>query len=118
MTPFILRRLKSDVELDLPPKQEVMVYAPLTEQQRRFYEATVDKTINQMLNKDEVRYYHMGLRYSHFHQSATSVRTLSVSDQSVSCEITGLDRSSRVSELNAVFISIYMITYKGFVCTQ
>ena len=72
MTPFILRRLKSDVELDLPPKQEVMVYAPLTEQQRRFYEATVDKTINQMLNKDEVRYYHMGLRYSHFHQSVTT----------------------------------------------
>lgn len=52
MTPFLLRRLKSDVELNLPPKQEVMVYAPLTDQQRKFYEATVDKTINQMLLKE------------------------------------------------------------------
>lgn len=54
MTPFILRRLKSDVELNLPPKQEVLVYAPLTEQQRRFYAATVDRTITQMLKKETV----------------------------------------------------------------
>ena len=53
MTPFILRRLKSDVELNLPPKQELLVYAPLTEHQRTFYEATVDKTIHQLLNKDD-----------------------------------------------------------------
>ena len=53
MTPFILRRLKSDVELNLPPKQELLVYAPLTEQQKVFYEATVARTIHQLLNKDE-----------------------------------------------------------------
>ena len=53
MTPFILRRLKSDVELNLPPKQELLVYAPLTQQQREFYEATVNRTIFKLLNKEE-----------------------------------------------------------------
>ncbi|XP_067938071.1 lymphocyte-specific helicase-like isoform X2 [Watersipora subatra] len=53
MTPFILRRLKADVELNLPPKQELLVYAPLTQQQRTFYEATVNKTIMQLLKKKE-----------------------------------------------------------------
>ena len=30
LTPFLLRRLKSDVELLIPPKREILVYAPLT----------------------------------------------------------------------------------------
>ena len=31
LRPFLLRRLKKDVMLDLPPKREVVVYAPMTE---------------------------------------------------------------------------------------
>lgn len=30
LTPFLLRRLKTDVEFSLPPKKEILVYAPLT----------------------------------------------------------------------------------------
>ncbi|XP_006811814.1 lymphocyte-specific helicase [Saccoglossus kowalevskii] len=45
LSPFLLRRLKTDVALSIPPKKEVLVYAPLTPLQHEYYEATVDKTI-------------------------------------------------------------------------
>ncbi|KAK2547632.1 Lymphoid-specific helicase [Acropora cervicornis] len=45
LTPFLLRRLKSDVALHLPPKKEVLVYAPLTQKQETFYKAALDGTI-------------------------------------------------------------------------
>ncbi|XP_070570126.1 lymphocyte-specific helicase-like [Ptychodera flava] len=45
LTPFLLRRLKTDVELFIPPKKEVLVYAPLTKLQHYYYKATVDRTI-------------------------------------------------------------------------
>merc|ERR1719195_2170889 len=34
LTPFLLRRVKSDVDLEIPPKKEVLVYCPLTARQR------------------------------------------------------------------------------------
>lgn len=34
LDPFLLRRLKTDVELSIPPKKEIIVYAPLTTPQR------------------------------------------------------------------------------------
>ena len=41
--PFLLRRLKADVEKDsIPPKKEYLIYAPLTETQREIYDAIVD----------------------------------------------------------------------------
>jgi ATP-dependent DNA helicase len=41
--PFLLRRLKIDVEKDsIPPKKEYLIYAPLTETQREIYDAIVD----------------------------------------------------------------------------
>jgi ATP-dependent DNA helicase len=41
--PFLLRRLKSDVEKDsIPPKKEYLIYAPLTEMQREIYDAIVE----------------------------------------------------------------------------
>lgn len=45
LTPFLLRRLKTEVELSLPPKKEVLVYAPLTEKQQTLYKACLDKTL-------------------------------------------------------------------------
>jgi ATP-dependent DNA helicase len=46
LTPFLLRRVKADVDLKIPPKKEVLVYCPMTEVQRVFYEATVNQTIS------------------------------------------------------------------------
>nr|XP_020664443.1 lymphoid-specific helicase isoform X3 [Pogona vitticeps] len=56
LTPFLLRRLKSDVALEVPPKREVVVYAPLVKKQEIFYSAIVNKTIRKLLgnNQEEV----------------------------------------------------------------
>ena len=51
----MLRRLKSDVDLKIPPKKEVLVYAPLTQLQREMYSALVDRSILGYLDKKNVR---------------------------------------------------------------
>uniref|UniRef100_A0A8C8EQV8 Helicase, lymphoid specific n=1 Tax=Oncorhynchus tshawytscha TaxID=74940 RepID=A0A8C8EQV8_ONCTS len=51
LTPFLLRRLKSDVTLEVPPKKEIVVYAPLTVKQESFYTAVVNKTIAKVLGQ-------------------------------------------------------------------
>uniref|UniRef100_A0A8C7NTL2 Proliferation-associated SNF2-like protein n=1 Tax=Oncorhynchus mykiss TaxID=8022 RepID=A0A8C7NTL2_ONCMY len=53
LTPFLLRRLKSDVTLEVPPKKEIVVYAPLTAKQESFYTAVVNKTIAKMLGQEK-----------------------------------------------------------------
>lgn len=54
LTPFMLRRLKSDVTLEVPPKKEVIVYAPLTAKQESFYKAVVNKSISKMLGQENM----------------------------------------------------------------
>ncbi|KAJ8014194.1 hypothetical protein DPEC_G00037720 [Dallia pectoralis] len=54
LTPFLLRRLKSDVTLEVPPKKEIVVYAPLTAKQECFYTAVVNKTIAKVLGQEKV----------------------------------------------------------------
>jgi ATP-dependent DNA helicase len=49
LKPFLLRRLKVDVEKDLPPKKEYLLYAPLTRQQKDIYQAIVTRQIRQYL---------------------------------------------------------------------
>lgn len=49
LKPFLLRRLKVDVEKELPPKKEYLLYAPLTQQQKDIYEAIVSRQIRQFL---------------------------------------------------------------------
>lgn len=55
LKPFLLRRLKVDVETGLPPKKEYVLYAPLTERQREIYDAIVSGSIRAFLlrGKDE-----------------------------------------------------------------
>uniref|UniRef100_A0A672N424 Proliferation-associated SNF2-like protein n=1 Tax=Sinocyclocheilus grahami TaxID=75366 RepID=A0A672N424_SINGR len=56
LTPFLLRRLKSDVTLEVPPKKEIVVYAPLTNKQEAFYMAIVNKTIAKLLGQEKVSF--------------------------------------------------------------
>merc|ERR1719186_1155345 len=53
LTPFLLRRVKTDVDLQIPPKKEVLVYCPLTSRQEEMYRAVVEKTIKDLICKDE-----------------------------------------------------------------
>merc|ERR1719188_943496 len=52
LTPFLLRRVKTDVDLEIPPKKEVMVYCPMTSRQMDLYRATVERTLGDLLNKN------------------------------------------------------------------
>ena len=45
LTPFLLRRLKSDVELKIPPKKEVLVYAPITPLQAKLYRGVLEENV-------------------------------------------------------------------------
>lgn len=45
LRPFLLRRLKSDVEQKLPRKKEIIVYASMTEHQKSIQEHLVNKTL-------------------------------------------------------------------------
>ena len=49
LTPFLLRRVKTDVDLQIPPKKEVLVYCPLTERQEVMYRSVVEKTIKDLI---------------------------------------------------------------------
>lgn len=47
----MLRRLKTDVAVAIPPKREILVYAPLSSAQHDLYRAVVNKTIASLLEK-------------------------------------------------------------------
>lgn len=49
LKPFLLRRLKVDVEQNLPPKKEYVLYAPLSVRQREAYECVLDGGIREWL---------------------------------------------------------------------
>lgn len=49
LKPFLLRRLKSDVESNLPPKKEYVLYAPLSEQQREAYDRVLSGSLRSYL---------------------------------------------------------------------
>ena len=54
LRPFLLRRMKVDVEMQLPPKKEYVLYTPLSERQRELYEVAVrgDTALRQHLIKE------------------------------------------------------------------
>ncbi|KGB77139.2 helicase [Cryptococcus deuterogattii R265] len=49
LKPFLLRRLKIDVEKELPPKKEYLLFAPLTQMQKDIYQAIVSGQIREYL---------------------------------------------------------------------
>ena len=48
LKPFLLRRMKVDVE-NLPPKKEYLLYAPLSQMQKEMYDSFVDKSFRRRL---------------------------------------------------------------------
>jgi SNF2 family DNA or RNA helicase len=54
----MLRRIKADVEKNLPPKKEVKLYIPLTRMQREWYKRVLSKdahTLNALGGPDRMR---------------------------------------------------------------
>lgn len=47
LKPFLLRRLKKDVEKSLPKKKEIILYTPMTSKQSEFHDYLVKKTLNE-----------------------------------------------------------------------
>ncbi|XP_072747116.1 lymphoid-specific helicase [Anoplolepis gracilipes] len=52
LKPFMLRRIKADVHLKIPPKKELVVYAPLTQLQHDLYKAVINHDL-EILSKIE-----------------------------------------------------------------
>eukprot|EP00299_Pterocystis_sp_00344_P015497 c7742_g2_i3.p1 GENE.c7742_g2_i3~~c7742_g2_i3.p1 ORF type:complete len:1021 (+),score=256.35 c7742_g2_i3:429-3065(+) len=46
LKPFLLRRLKADVEKDLPPKKEIRLFVPMSELQRQTYKNILERNIS------------------------------------------------------------------------
>jgi len=55
LKPFLLRRVKSDVETNLPPKKEYVLYAPLSQTQKDLYGALLDHKAPQWLHDQVMR---------------------------------------------------------------
>ncbi|KAM7524166.1 hypothetical protein LguiA_014068 [Lonicera macranthoides] len=51
LRPFLLRRMKEDVELSLPRKKEIILYATVTEHQKNFQDHLVNKTLEEYLRE-------------------------------------------------------------------
>ncbi|XP_071519138.1 uncharacterized protein [Panulirus ornatus] len=65
LSPFFLRRVKKDVDIDIPPKKELLVYTPMTPLQVKLYEATLTmnyEIFNAMKNSEPapIEYNEMG----------------------------------------------------------
>lgn len=54
LRPFLLRRLKTDVESSLPKKKEYLLYAPLTQPQKDLYDAIIKRDIRDYLIKKKI----------------------------------------------------------------
>lgn len=50
LAPFLLRRIKSDVNIGLPAKREMIVFTPMTQTQTDMYKALTEKTIRKYLH--------------------------------------------------------------------
>ncbi|KAK7367413.1 hypothetical protein VNO80_09425 [Phaseolus coccineus] len=51
LRPFLLRRMKSDVEIMLPKKKEIIIYANMTEHQKNLQDHLVNKTLGNYLEE-------------------------------------------------------------------
>ena len=51
LRPFLLRRVKSDVEKSLLPKKEINIYVGLTDMQRKWYRSVLEKDIDAVNGK-------------------------------------------------------------------
>ncbi|GIL81977.1 hypothetical protein Vretimale_1453 [Volvox reticuliferus] len=49
LKPFVMRRVKTDVNIGIPPKQEVVLYAEMTELQKKLTKALINRSLEEEL---------------------------------------------------------------------
>ena len=54
LKPYLLRRMKEDVETKLPPREETLVEIQLTTLQKQFYKAIYEKNTEVLMQKTNV----------------------------------------------------------------
>ncbi|KAJ1979830.1 putative ATPase, partial [Dimargaris verticillata] len=54
LRPFLLRRLKTDVERELPKKREYVIYAPLTHYQRSYYDQALKGNLREYISQKQL----------------------------------------------------------------
>ena len=53
LRPFLLRRLKEDVEKSLPRKKEIILYAPMSSRQKEFRDSLLNRTLAKYLEENQ-----------------------------------------------------------------
>jgi ATP-dependent DNA helicase len=53
LRPFLLRRLKEDVEKSLPRKKEIILYAPMSSRQKEFHNSLLNGTLAKYLEENQ-----------------------------------------------------------------
>lgn len=74
LKPFLLRRVKADVEKLMPRKREYILYAPLTSMQRELYQAILDGTSRQYLENKAVEQMSSNIGTPRSSRSTTSLK--------------------------------------------
>lgn len=74
LKPFLLRRVKADVEKLMPRKREYILYAPLTSMQRELYQAILDGTSRQYLEDKAVEQMSSNIGTPRSSRSTTSLK--------------------------------------------
>jgi SWI/SNF-related matrix-associated actin-dependent regulator of chromatin subfamily A member 5 len=65
LRPFLLRRIKSDVEKSLLPKKEINVYVRMSNMQRKWYQRILEKDLDAVNGKQRRGTWHRGKSGAH-----------------------------------------------------
>ncbi|GBG28394.1 ATP-dependent DNA helicase DDM1 [Hondaea fermentalgiana] len=121
LAPFMMRRLKSEVEKHLPSKKEVVVYIPMTASQRDMYKSIVAKEFGKLLelatgNKTQLNNVLMQLRkcclHPYLHFEPTDATGNFINDQRL------IDTSGKVRALDQMLTALKAKGHKVLVFSQ
>ena len=73
LRPFLLRRIKSDVETSLPAKMEIVLYAGMSDMQRQFNDQLRDRTLHVRKKQLHSTVYALCIACNHRHCSGSDV---------------------------------------------
>mmetsp|Transcript_9298 Transcript_9298/g.18319 ORF Transcript_9298/g.18319 Transcript_9298/m.18319 type:complete len:702 (-) Transcript_9298:321-2426(-) len=121
LAPFMMRRLKSDVEKHLPRKKEVVLYIPMTSSQRDMYKSIMEGELAKLLeiatgNKTQLNNVLMQLRkcclHPYLHFEPTDGQGNYINDQRL------IEASGKVRALDQMLLDLKKKGHKVLVFSQ